>query len=182
MGSAYPRARHDTFFARLQVKIYFVIKIKMLTALPPVRPVTSSRTNQKNRKYYTIHSNENNAFALRVNDDIRAAMVGFRDVDDAGLIGCMIETHFIEKKEWPDMANFGTLVLPEGRFNKLVHVFIRQWEFDALKLECTRNILDLISVDKIVKKKASYSVAGNLYSLEAPCEFYKNRFDEIYEL
>lgn len=182
MGSAYPRAIHDTFFARLQVKIYFVIKIKMLTALPPVRPITSSRTNQKNRKYYTIHSNENNAFTLRVTDHARTAIVGFRNVDDAALLGAMIETYYIEKKEWPDMSSVGNLILPEGRLNKLAYIFVRQWEFDELKVECTRNILDMISVEEIVNKNTSYSLTGNMYSFEAPDEFYKARFDEIYEM
>ena len=170
------------FLARLQVKIYFVLKIKMLTALPPVRPVTRTPTNQKGRKYYTIHSNENNAFTLRVNDDIRTAMVGFRNVDDAVLIGSMIETHFIENKEWPEMANVGALVLPQNRLSELVYIFVRQWDFDELKLECTRNILDLISVDEIVNNNVKYSITGDLYSLDAPYDFYKNRFDEIYEI
>ena len=170
------------FFARLQVKIYFVFKIKMITALPPVRPVIKTRTNQKNRTYYTIHSNENNAFTLRVTDDIRTAIVGFRNVGDAALLGAMIETYYIEKKEWPDMSSVGNLILPEGRLNELVYIFIRQWEFDELKVECTRNILDMISVEEIVNKNTSYSLSGNLYSFDAPDEFYRNRFDEIYEL
>lgn len=149
---------------------------------PPKRPTLKPPVKQRDRKYYTIHSNPNNAFSIRLRDDIRTAIVGFRNVDDAALLGAMIETYYIEKKEWPDMSSVGTLILPEGRLNKLVYIFVRQWEFDELKLECTRNILDMISVDEVLKKKSSYSLAGNLYSFDAPDEFYRNRFDEIYEL
>ena len=155
---------------------------KMATiSAPPTRPRLNARTNQKPRYYYTIHSNRNNAFTLKINDDLRTAVVGFREVEDAVTISTMIETHYIEKKEWPDMTQVGTLILPEGRFDNLVHVFIRQWEFDELKVECTRNILDMISVDQILKKKASYSFAGSLYKFEGSPEFYQNRFNELFE-
>lgn len=150
-------------------------------SVPPVRPTRVSQTNQKPRKYYTIHSNANNAFTLKINEDIRTAVVGFRDITDAFTISNMIETHYIEKKEWPDTSQVGTLVLPEGRLEDLAHVFIRQWDFEDLKLECTRNILDMISVDEILKKKASYSFAGNLFRFSAPPEFYQNRFNELFE-
>lgn len=94
----------------------------------------------------------------------------------------MIETHLIEKKEWPDTTNAGNLILPEGRLSQLSYIFIRQWEFDELKLECTKNILDMISVDEVLKKKLSYSFEGNLFRFDATEDFYKNRFDEIYEM
>ena len=168
------------FFARAQLKSTSSLKIKMLTAAPPSRPVSKLPVNQRNRKYYTIHSNSNNAFTLKLNENIRTAIVGFRDVEEAALIGAMIETHYIEKKEWPITTEVGTLILPEGRLNKLVHIFIREWEFDDLKVECTRNILDMISVDEVLKKTESYSFEGNLFSFEAPDDFYKARFDEIY--
>lgn len=151
----------------------------MLTAAPPARPQSAARTNQKARKYYTIHSNLNNAFTLRLNEDVRTAVVGFRDLDDAVLIGTMIETHFVEKKEWPDTTRTGTLVLPEGRLANLVHIFIRQWDFDDLKLECTKNILDMISVDEIARKSTSYSFEGSLFKFEATPEFYMKRFNEL---
>lgn len=153
----------------------------MLTTAPPAPPKSAVRTNQKPRKYFTIHSNRNNAFTLKINEDIRTAIVGFRDIDDAVSISNMIETHYIEKKEWPDTSQAGTLILPEGRLKELVHVFIRQWDFDDLKLECTRNVLDMISVDEILKKKSSYSFSGSLFKFSAPPEFYQNRFSELFE-
>lgn len=153
----------------------------MLTAAPPTRPVSKLPVNQRDRIYYTIHSHPNNAFTLKINDDIRTAVVGFRELEDAVLISTMIETHFLEKKEWPDTTHAGTLVLPEGRLEDLTHIFIRQWEFDDLKLECTKNVLDMISVDEILKRKLSYSFAGSLFKFQATDDFYRARFDEIYE-
>jgi hypothetical protein len=150
-------------------------------SIPPTRLNRVSRTNQKSRKYYTIHSNPNNACTLKINENKRLAIVGFRELQDAVNISTMIETHYIEKKEWPDMTRPGTLILPEGRFQDLVHVFVREREFDDLKLECTRNILDMISVDQILKKKSSYSFSGNVFQFSAPCEFYQNRFNELFE-
>jgi len=148
---------------------------------PPTRPRPSVRTNQKPTKYYTLHSNPNNAFTLKINEDIRMAVVGFRDITDALTISNMIETYYVERKEWPDMSQIGTLILPEGRLKELAYVFVRQWEFDDLKLECTRNILDLASVDEILEKAPSYSFSGDLFKFSAPPEFYQNRFNELFE-
>ena len=164
-----------------QLKNLTVYLLRMLTAAPPTRPVSKLPVNQRDRIYYTIHSHPNNAFTLKINDDIRTAVVGFRELEDAVLISTMIETHFLEKKEWPDTTHAGTLVLPEGRLEDLTHIFIRQWEFDDLKLECTKNVLDMISVDEILKRKLSYSFAGSLFKFQATDDFYRARFDEIYE-
>ena len=109
------------------------------------------------------------------------AVVGFRDITDALTISNMIETYYVERKEWPDMSQIGTLILPEGRLKELAYVFVRQWEFDDLKLECTRNILDLASVDEILEKAPSYSFSGDLFKFSAPPEFYQNRFNELFE-
>jgi hypothetical protein len=149
---------------------------------PPKRPIIKPLADRADRKYYTIHSHRNNAFTLRLRDDIRTAVVGFRDLNDAVLIGAMIETHLLEKKEWPDTTSAGNLILPEGRLTRLSHIFIRQWDFDDLKLECTKNILDMISVDEVLKRKLSYSFEGSLFKFEGSEDFYKNRFNEIYEM
>lgn len=93
----------------------------------------------------------------------------------------MIETYYVERKEWPDVSQIGTLILPEGRLADLAYVFVRQWDFDDLKLECTRNILDLASVDKILDNTSTYSFSGSLFKFSAPPEFYQNRFNELFE-
>jgi hypothetical protein len=125
----------------------------MATIAPPIKPLPRLPTAQTRRKYYTIHSNNNNAFSLKLNDDVKTAIVGFKDVDDAVRIGSMIETHFI------------------------------LWTFNDLKMECTNNFLDFITVESIGSNKPeSYSLNGNFYAFEAPEEFYQNRIRELYDM
>ena len=149
----------------------------MATATPPVRPKFNIQTNQKSRKYWTLHTGVNNVWATRPNES-KSAIVAFRHMEDAVLIGSMIETHFIHSKEWPDMDLF---VLPAPRIKELSNIFLQKWEFDDLKLTCTQNMLDMISVEKINKAHASYTFSGNQYTFGAPLEFYQNRFNELLE-
>lgn len=144
---------------------------------PPITP-----TNQKNRVYYTLHTSPNTAFTLKPSVEGQRAIVGFRDMADAATIGNMIETHYIEKKEWPETKTIGDLVLPEGRLTELVYVTISQWDFENLKFECTKNMMNLISVNKILKKKSKYSFSGELYQFTAPIEFYQTRFNELVQM
>jgi hypothetical protein len=148
-----------------------------MIATPTFTPVDFTE-----RKYYTIHSSANNAFTLQVSEKTKMAMVGFHSTSDAHFIGNMIETHYREKKEWPDVREVGTLILPTGRLSDLSLVFIKEWEFEDLKFECTRNIMDMISVEEILKKNASYSFKGNLYTFTAPPEFYMSRFEELLDI
>lgn len=150
----------------------------MLTISPP--PVKPRATNQLPNIFYTIHTGPNNAFTLKLSDKVRTSVVGFRDVKDAVFIGAMIESYFFQKKEWPDTTQVGKLTLSAGAVSDLVHVFVRQWEFETLKIECTRNILDFVSVDSVLKKKDTYSFSGSAFRFEAPLEFYQERFDELF--
>ena len=152
----------------------------MATAAPPVRPRVQFSTDQASRKYYTIHSNRNNAFTIKLNEDVRTAIVGFAKIEDAFRVGNMIETYYIEKKEWPDLYGAQDLVLPEGRVSELAHIFIEQWEFDELKLTCTNNFLDFISVDELTPRINKYGLAGAMYIFQAPDDFYRTRLDELY--
>jgi hypothetical protein len=95
----------------------------------------------------------------------------------------MIDTHYIQEKEWPDTRQAGSLVLPNSRFGDvLMHVFIQEWEYDELKVRCTENTLDMVTVDAILKKKSSYSFSGSQLTFEAPAEFYRMRFDQLFTL
>jgi len=154
-----------------------------LVAAPPIRPHGSARTNQKPLRYYTIHSHANDAFTLKIDDTTRTSVVSFRKWDDALLIGKMIETHYIQQKEWPDTRQTGSLVLPNSRVGDVLkHVYMQEWDYDELKVMCTQNTLDMITVDAILKKKSSYSFAGNQLRFEAPTEFYRMRFDQLFTL
>ena len=152
----------------------------MATVAPPAPPRVKLPTAQTRRQYYTIHSNRNNAFTLKLNEDVRTAIVGFVKIEDAVTVGNMIETYFIEKKEWPALYNAGDLSLPEGRLENLAHVFVREWEFDEIKVNCTRNFLDFISVEKLTPRNAKYALSGNMYIFDAPTEFYRDRLAELY--
>ena len=149
----------------------------MATATPPVRPKLVTLTNQSNRKYWTLHSGINNVWATRPKDAI-SAVVAFRNLDEAVAIGAMIETHFLHHKEWPEFSE-ESLILPNARVEDLRNIFLQKWEFDDLKLICTRNMLDMISVEEINKRQNSYTFTGNQYKFSAPLEFYQNRFNEL---
>lgn len=155
-----------------------------LATAPPAKPQTRAKTGRRSQKYYTIHTQPNDAFTLRVAETARTSVVGFRDWDDALFIGKMMETHFMRQKEWPDTRSVGSLILPSSQVGDVLrYLYIQQWDFDELKLTCTKNFLDMISVDGIVKKKANagYTFSGNLFKFEAPREFYIQRLDEIFE-
>jgi hypothetical protein len=161
-----------------QHKVSDPLQGKMATAAPPARPITRLPTAQRGRRYYTLHSNNNNAFSLKLNDNVRTAIVGFRELGDAVQIGAMIETHFIHLNEWPETNMPGPLVLPSSRLSELNHIFIRNWAADELKFECTNNFLDLISVDSLDTNMLN----GNFITLEATDDFYRERIRQLYEL
>jgi len=159
-----------------------------ITLPPPVAPPSSSfKTKQKSQKYYTLHTTKNDAFTLRVNDKSRTSIVGFKEWDDAIFIGKMLETYFVDQREWPMTYEVGSLILPSAKdqnMDILYHMYIQQWDFDELKLTCTKNFLDMISIDDIIKKKAhgGYTFAGSAYSFEADWDFYRERLNEIHNL
>ena len=155
----------------------------MAVAPPPMRPpVRLAPTDQTGQRYYTLHHNHNNAFTLKLSDQDKTAIVGFRKIEDAVRVGNMVETYFIDKKEWPDMHGTQELALPVGRLESLAHVFIQGWDFDELKFECTRNFIDFISVEQLAPKSTTYSLSGSLYKFEASDDFYRERIAELYHL
>lgn len=151
----------------------------MAVATPPVRTKPNFKTKYGAHKYYTLHTGSK-IWACRPQDAI-SSVVAFRNVDDAVLVGCMIETHYIHNKEWPEF-NMENITLPSSRIQDLNNIFLKKWEFDDLKLICTSNMLDMISVDDINKLRSSYTFSGNQYKFSANIDFYKNRFDELFRL
>lgn len=160
--------------------------VASITLPPPVKPRVKFKTNQKSPKYYTLHTCPNDAFTLRVNEQSRTSIVGFRDWDNAMFVGKMLETYFISQMEWPMTYEVGSLILPNSQVpdDVLRFLYIQQWELDDLKLTCTKNFLDMILVDDIVKRKAvgGYVFAGNAFKFEADWDFYRARLAEIHEL
>ena len=79
------------------------------------------------------------------------------------------------------MTRGGPLILPnpdEG--DVLRHLYVQKWDFNDLKLQCTRNILDLLSVECFKNTKNGYRFMGEVYSFEAQdFDFYRFRFEEL---
>ena len=153
----------------------------LVVAPPPAKPRGFSKTRQKPKYQYTIHSKPNNIFTLKPEEN-RTAVVAFRNWNDALLLSRMMEAFYIHQKELPVFGNNEQLILPSPVTdeNILDYLYIQQWDFDILKVECTRNILDIIVVEKLKdNNEGGYSISGNVYKLEAPLDFYKIRFEEL---
>jgi len=147
---------------------------------PPMKPRVKLQTNQQGKKYFTIQRTPNHVFTLKGREDTRTSIVGFKKWDDAFLISKMIETHYIEQNEWPTIELGQSMVFPTSRPGDVLrHLYIQEWDFEELKFECTRNIIDFMTIERIINKKSTYSFNGNHYTFSAPVEFYMNRFDEL---
>jgi hypothetical protein len=151
---------------------------------PPKKPKSTTKTNQKSKNFFTIHTHPNHAFTLKLTEDDKTSVVGFRDWDDALLIGKMLETHFNMQNEWPDTRDTGTLTLPSANHTGILrYTYIQKWEFNELELICTKNFLNFIGVEDIVNKKnQGYSFDGNVYKFEADIDFYRERIGELWRL
>ena len=95
----------------------------------------------------------------------------------------MIESYFLRQNELPDTNEVGTLILPmsEQKVDVLNYLFIQEWKFEDLKVMCTRNVLDMVSVQDILSSRGGYSFTGVVYKFEAPPDFYQERFEELFK-
>ena len=149
----------------------------MSAVLPPKTIIRPKGFGRRPNNYYTLHSKTNDIFSIKIDECEKTTVVGFKNKSDAIFIGKMIETNFVNTNEWPDTRNSGTLVLPKSRVDTMNFVFVHQWDFEDLKLTCTANIMDMVSVDGIIDKDSSYRFSGQLFKFEADLDFYKDRFE-----
>ena len=148
-------------------------------AAPPRRPLGRSiQTRRGGKFYWTIHTHPNNAFSVRVNENSKTALVGFKNVDHAILIGKMIETHYLVQNEWP--STDGQLILPAPHDGDLNFLFLQKWDFAELKVECTKNFLSMVAIDNLETTKRGFNFDGKILSFEAPLEFYVVRLAELF--
>lgn len=155
-----------------------------MLASPPVKPRGFSRTTQKGKSHYTIHSKPSDVFTLRTKED-RTAVVSFHRKDDALLMAKMMETYFKNEKSLPSVQTFGreeALYLPKVSDENLEYLYLDENEFDDLKIICTRHFFDMISVEKLKENKDGYSITGNVYKFEAPIEYYRVRLTELFDV
>ena len=147
---------------------------------PPRRPPRSIQTRRGGKFYWTIHTHPNNAFSVRVNENSKTALVGFKNVDNALVIGKMIETYYMTQQEWPDTS--GQLLLPPPHDGDLNFLFLQKWDFGDLQVECTKNFLSMVAIDSLQTTKRGFNFDGKMLSFDAPREFYAERLDEIFRL
>jgi hypothetical protein len=146
-----------------------------------VRPRPRPTLDHSPPAFYTIHSKPNDAFTMKLSEDVRTSMVVFKSFDTAYFVGQMVETNYNMNKEWPNTdASSGILHLPRAKPDMALSLLvIHGWDFDDLKLYCTSNLLDMISVDEITSGDGSFSFSGDRYEFSAPTEFYQDRFNQI---
>ena len=149
-------------------------------AAPPRRPPRSIQTRRGGKFYWTIHTHPNNAFTVRMNDDSSTSIVGFKNVDNALVIGKMIETYYMTQQEWPDTS--GQLLLPPPLDGVVNFLFLQKWDFAQLQVECTKNFLSMVAIDSLQTTKRGFNFDGKMLSFDAPREFYAERLDEIFRL
>ena len=147
---------------------------------PPRRPTRTIQTRRGGKFYWTIHTHPNNAFTVRMKDDSPTSIVGFKNVDNALVIGKMIETYYMTQQEWPDTS--GQLLLPPPHDGDLNFLFLQKWDFADLQVECTKNFLSMVAIDNLQTTKRGFNFDGKMLSFDAPHEFYVARLDEILEL
>ena len=115
-----------------------------------------------------------------MNDDSSTSIVGFKNVDNALVIGKMIETYYMTQQEWPDTT--GQLLLPPPHDGNLNFLFLQKWDFAELKVECTKNFLSMVAIDNLGTTKRGFNFDGKMLSFEAPIEFYVARLEELFEI
>ena len=113
-------------------------------------------------------------------DDSSTSIVGFKNVDNALVIGKMIETYYMTQQGWPDTS--GQLLLPPPHDGDLNFLFLQKWDFAQLQVECTKNFLSMVAIDNLQTTKRGFNFDGKMLSFEAPAEFYAERLDEIFRL
>ena len=113
-------------------------------------------------------------------DDSSTSIVGFKNVDNALVIGKMIETYYMTQQEWPDTS--GQLLLPPPHDGDLNFLFLQKWDFAQLQVECTKNFLSMVAIDSLQTTKRGFNFDGKMLSFDAPREFYAERLDEIFRL
>ena len=86
----------------------------------------------------------------------------------------------MKQKEWPDTS--GQLLLPLPSEDELSFLFLQKWDFEDLKLTCTKNFLNMVSVDAVDDTKKGFNLSGEILTFNAPFEFYVERLNELLDV
>ncbi len=152
---------------------------------PPPPKVKKAKTLPRSNKYYTIHTHPNTVFGVKVDDQTPTCMVGFKNYDDAYLMGKMLETYYIKNQSLPipeTLSNF-TLPTADQSVKDLKHLFLMHNDAENLLSWCMINFLDFLGVEEIVENSDNnkYSWDVSIYRTEPELELCKERFDYLFE-
>lgn len=156
-----------------------------MSIVTPVRPVKPLKTGRRDNVAFTIHYLPNRVYAVPPSDKrMKISVVSFRNNDHAHLLAGMLEEYHRRTMEWPDIMNdhSGDLILPKTDiYNlRLDNLSVIKWDLDDLKFYCLNNTMDLITLNSMTPSKKGFSVGGDTYIMDAPVEFYQERFDQLY--
>jgi hypothetical protein len=161
----------------------------------PIKPPSTAtiRTNKLPKKYYTIHNYPNTVMAIKLKgyEDLKTSVVSFKTIDDAALVGAMIENHRNKTKEWPifnfeDLQDDNTLRMTNmiSQVNIFSgNIYVHEWdELDNLKMYCVSNFLDLINLNTLIRTNDGFSMQGSVYRFHVDNDLYIQRFKQLLEL
>jgi hypothetical protein len=152
---------------------------------PPMKPFRPLKTGRSSKVAYTINKTPNRVYAIQPKDKaMKISIVSFMRAEDAQLVASMFEEYRRRTSEWPDTLNDhdDSLILPTNGSHILEDLSVIKWDVDDLKFYCCNNMMDLITLSSMKSTNKGFSVRGESYLFDAPLEFYKERFSELYHL
>ena len=153
---------------------------------PPPPKIKKAKTLPRSSKYYTIHSHSNNVFGVRIKDETPTLMVGFKNYEDAHLMGRMLETYYVNNQDLPLACKINEFILPasDESIIELKYLTILQNDVDNLLSWCMVNFLDFLGVEEIIENNDSgkYTWDVSLCNTEPALQLCKERFDYLFEL
>ena len=148
-------------------------------------PPLKTKELPRSKKYYTIHSHHKDVFGVRVEDDKPTLMVGFKNEEDALLMGRMLETYYKVTDELPLATTLTNFRLPavEESVAELDRLFVLHNDAENLLSWCTINFLDFLGVEAILESDSGkYAWDVSIYRAEPEFEMCKERFGYLYDL
>lgn len=152
---------------------------------PPMKPTRPLKTARGSKVAYTINKTPNRIYAIRPKDqNMKISIVSFMRSEDAQLVASMFEEYHRRTLEWPDFMgdHDESLILPTNGSYLLQNLSVIKWDVDDLKFYAINNMMDLITLSSMKPTPKGFSVRGESYLFDAPIEFYKERFSELYHL
>lgn len=146
-------------------------------------PTTIQRPNTYGAKHlYTLHSEPNMIYAMKTpNPSLLVAVVGFSKEEYAKTMGLMLETHRNRNHSWPSIYSDESVFLPASTKSELELLTIFKWDEDDLSDFCAGNFFDLVTIQTMKPSDSGYSFTGNTHHYEVSQEFYRQRFQDLFE-